>query len=703
MVSLKDDIQYLKGVGPVKARSFKGKGIEKVKDLLFYLPFRYEDREFIKPISRLELNTFSLVKGKILASMVSTTYRKKIKLFEMIVSDEAGILKVYFFNMPYLKNVLKEGETVYLYGKVVKDNYSKGYFSMQNPEFEIETKDDVSIHRGRIIPVYRRIGALNSKKIRELVFFVLKEVGEEVKEILPDSIIEKYSFPKRKDALKEIHFPVYKEKYPFSRSEFVESLNNFSTLFHKRMIYEEFFLFQIGLKFISRKYKRNKKGRSIVVDLKLKKYIGKILPFKLTEAQKRVMREIVEDLTSLQPMNRLLQGDVGSGKTIIALMSMLIVVKNGYQAVLMAPTEILAEQHFLNFKRILKDTKIKVSLLKSGLKNSEKKKVKEEIESGVIDILIGTHSVIEGDVCFKKLGLIVIDEQHRFGVIQRVKLYEKGITPDILVMTATPIPRTLALTLYGDLDISVIDQLPPNRMEVETFLFYPDQISRVYEQVLKELKKGNKGFFVFPIIEESEKMSLKSALEGYKTIKGIFSNYKVGLLHGRMKTGEKEKTMREFERGEIDILVSTTVVEVGIDVKDATFIVIEHAERFGLSQLHQLRGRVGRGGKKGKCFLIAYSQKSEDTLRRLNVFVSTNDGFKIAEEDLKLRGPGELGGIKQWGGGGFKFANILRDRKILERASTDAEFYIKNNLLSKEVFKKVKDFFDEEFKFINWG
>ncbi len=702
MITLESDIQYLKGVGPVRARSFKKKGIEKVGDLLYYLPFRYEDREFINPISMLEINSFALIRGKILHTNVSTTFRRKIKIFEMVVGDDTGILKVQFFNMPYLKNVLKEGKKVYLYGKVLKEKSFSNFFLMQNPEFEVESEGDIPIHRERIIPVYRKIGSLNSKKIRELIFKVLKE-SEDVRDTLPDFILDKYNFPQKKDALKEIHFPVYRESFPFSREEFLKRLNNFSTISHKRMIYEEFFLFQLGLKFIKKGYKKVNKGRKISVNIDMKRYIGKILPFKLTEAQKRVMREIVKDLTSTKPMNRLLQGDVGSGKTIIALMTMLIVVKNGFQTVLMAPTEILAEQHFFNFKKILRGAGLNIKLLKSGLSKKEKDKVKNEVEKGDVDILIGTHSVIEGDVRFKNLGLVIVDEQHRFGVAQRMKLYEKGEYPDILVMTATPIPRTLALTLYGDLDISVIDELPPNRMEVETKLFFHSQISEVYFEILNELKKGNRGYFVFPIIEESEKVSLKSAVEGYENIKKIFSDYSVVLLHGRMKAKEKESIMRDFDEGKVDILVSTTVIEVGIDVKDATFIVIEHAERFGLSQLHQLRGRVGRGGKRGKCFLIAYSHKNQDTLRRLNVFVSTNDGFKIAEEDMKLRGPGELGGLKQWGIGGFKFGNILRDRKILEVASNDAGFCIENNLLKESQLKEVRDLFRKEFKFIKWG
>ncbi len=707
MSILDENIQFLKGVGPKRAEILRKKGIFKIKDLLYYPPFRYEDREFVKPISDLKVGEFSLIKAKILASGINVTRRKKIKVFEMVVGDGSGVLNVYFFNMPFLKRSLKEGMDLYIYGKVVRDYYSINKLCFQNPEFEVERESSSNIHRERIIPIYRSIGSLNSRQLREIIFNLLKNIDGKIDEFLPPSIMGKYSFPLREDALREIHFPDYREDFPFSRGEYIERLNSFSTDSHRRMIYEELFLFQLGLKFVAKKFKRKKKNRKIVVDLNLKRYLGKILPFKLTEAQKRVMREIVRDLESPYPMNRLLQGDVGSGKTIIALMSMLIVVKNGYQAVLMAPTEILAEQHFINFQNMLEERDVEIALLKSGIKKKEKEEIKKKLREGKVKILVGTHSVLEEDVEFDNLGLVVVDEQHRFGVIQRMKLYRKSLLPDIIVMTATPIPRTLALTLYGDLDLSIIDELPPNRKRVDTFLFFEDQMENVYRMVERELETGNRGYFVFPIIEDSEKVELKSLMSGVEEIKRRFSEYRVDVLHGKMGTLQKEDVMRRFKNGEIDILVATTVVEVGVDVGDANFMVIEHAERFGLAQLHQLRGRVGRGGREGKCLLVVHSVKNEDSLERLKVFVENSDGFKIAEEDMRIRGIGDLGGVKQWGVDGFKFANILRDKEMVEKVSVDVKNYLEKvgeiTKIDERILEELKDFFGEKMKFFNWG
>jgi ATP-dependent DNA helicase RecG len=556
---------------------------------------------------------------------------------------------------------------------------------MVNPQIEMQTSEEMdSTEVGRIVPIYEAIGTFGSRAIRRAMYAAVQLLDQHTPDVLPQELRARLNYPSRSEALVHTHFPAPQES--------LEALNQFRSPAQQRLIFEEFFLYQLSLG-LDRKATRKENAIAFRVrEEKVREALKRILPFKPTNAQKRVLMEIASDLEKSAPMNRLLQGDVGSGKTIIALQAAVIAIENGCQAALMAPTEILAVQHYLSARRILAKSGYRVELLISGLKASERTAVLERARNGEAHLVIGTHALIEDNVVFARLGLVAIDEQHRFGVLQRKRLMDKaashGHAPHVLVLTATPIPRTLSLTLYGDLDVSILDELPPGRTPITTRMTTEPHLAGVWEGMKREVQAGRQGFIVYPVIEES-KLELKAAIEEYQQLsKNVFPNLRLGLLHGRLSSEEKEAVMQRFRKNEVQILVATTVVEVGVDVPNATVMVIEHAERFGLSQLHQLRGRIGRGAEKSYCILVAVTHLTEEARTRLETMVRTNNGFEIAETDLLLRGPGEFFGTRQSGTLGFHIANPLRDRELLELARREA-FALVDDTLQTQVLQRI--------------
>ncbi|MEW6215440.1 MAG: ATP-dependent DNA helicase RecG [Nitrospirota bacterium] len=661
-------IQYIKGVGPQRARLLSRLGIKTVKDALYYLPYRYEDRSNIRKISDLRYGNVETVSGKVISAEVIRLQGRNLKIFELTVNDGSGLLKGKWFNQPFMKKNFKVGHEVLLCGTVKRNPYWGIGFEMDNPEYEIisnvvatRSRDDSLIHTNRVVPVYRVTSGLSVRQIRSIMFNLINTCIKDVYDPIPMEILRKNGLPGLSESLSQVHFPDTGVDIGF--------LNRGVSEFHRRLSFDELFMLELGLA-VMKRGSILEKGIAFnpVPNLSGLKRLIEMLPFRLTRAQERVFSDILRDLKMPHPMNRLIQGDVGCGKTVIALMAMTVVAECGYQSALMAPTEILAEQHYINIHRMVEDLGLKICLLTG----SKKDRPLSEIASGEIDIVVGTHALIQEGVIFKNLGLVVIDEQHRFGVMQRALLRKKAINPDVLVMTATPIPRTLALTLYGDLDYSVIDELPPDRRPVTTLLFNPGQKDYIYRLIREEVKKGRQVYVVYPIIEESEKTDLRSAIRGKNAFEKFFPEFKVGLLHGRMKAQEREEIMSFFKQGEIDILVSTTVIEVGVDVPNATLMLIIHAERFGLAQLHQLRGRVGRGSHRSYCMLVAYEPYGEEARKRLGIMARSNDGFRIAEEDLNIRGPGEFFGTRQSGMPDLRIANIVRDARLLDVARREA-------------------------------
>ncbi len=661
---------YLKGVGPRRAELLAKRGIRTFEDLLGYLPFRYEDRIRFAKIREIVPSQVYTVQAQVLSGSLVRYTRARGGMYHLLVRDDSGSLACKFFHGFYLEGKFKAGQRIVLHGKAELDPNRPGRIEMINPEYELlDSGEADSTEVGRIVPIYEAIGGVTSRVMRRIIYAALENLGGMLPDPLPGELLARHKFPSRGEAIQFVHFP--------PRTESVEALNSFRSQAHQRLIFEEFFFYQLSVA-MRRKAAQQQPGIAFRVRVPaIREAIKRVLPFKPTEAQKRALGEIAADLERPVPMNRLLQGDVGSGKTIVALEAATIVIENGCQVALMAPTEILAVQHYLAARKIFARAGYRVELLISGMKPAEKRAALERVRSGAAQLVAGTHALLEPQVEFARLGLVIVDEQHRFGVLQRKELMQKAAAPDVLVMTATPIPRTLSLTLYGDLDISVIDQMPPGRVPIETRWSSEAHLPGVWEFLRREIAAGHQAYVVYPVIEQSKSVesqrSLKAAMVEYERLqKTVFPERKLGLLHGRMKSEEKEDVMDRFRRRELDLLVTTTVIEVGVDVPNATVMVIEHAERFGLSQLHQLRGRIGRGGEKGTCILIAPKTPGEDARARLETMVRTTNGFEIAETDLKLRGPGEFFGTRQHGELGFHIANPLRDFDLLELARREA-------------------------------
>ena len=684
-VSLDTEVRMIKGVGPQRAELLAKRGIYTLDDLLNYLPFRYEDRLHFSRIKDVQPNNIYTIRARVMSGQAVRGMYGRNAIYHLLVQDDSGSLPCKFFHGGYLEGRLTPGQEVILHGKVEIDKLRPARREMVNPQVEVISAQGLdSTEVGRIVPIYEAVGTFGSRQIRRAIYATLQDLDSTIPEILPAPLRERLHYPCRRDAVIQTHFP--------PAGESLEALNLFRSAAQQRLIFEEFFLYQLSLA-LNRIATRKADAIAFHVrEDKVRAALKRILPFKPTTAQKRVLAEIAADLEKSLPMNRLLQGDVGSGKTIVALQAAVIAIENGCQAALMAPTEILAVQHFLSARRLLASGGYHVELLIGGLKPAEKAAACERIRSGEAQLVIGTHALIEDDIEFHRLGFVAVDEQHRFGVLQRKRLMDKaarhGHSPHVLVLTATPIPRTLSLTLYGDLEVSVLDELPPGRTPIETRMTTQSHLPGVWEFLRREVQAAHQAYIVYPVIEES-KLELKAAMEEYERLsKSVFPKLKVGLLHGRLSSEEKDDVMQRFRRNEVQILVATTVIEVGVDVPNATVMVIEHAERFGLAQLHQLRGRIGRGLQKSTCILVSPARLTDEARARLETMVRTSNGFEIAETDLQLRGPGEFFGTRQSGELGFHVANPLRDRELLELARKEA-FAIAGDPAQKDSLQRI--------------
>jgi len=701
-----------------------------VEDLLNYFPTRYEDRSHFIGIDQLydgleaSVEIYTRVSGGFQVGKNRTAKQPQLYIFEITGGDRERVRKpvvVWWFVsgkasrniINYYRDRFERGTRFVAFGKWEWDARRNTFALKLNKPDELEmlppsddsfgllkeipiaeeqvnseNEDDLleddgdpqfaMVHTGRCVPVYRKLGPFQTKRLREIVFSILQNLDRSsIGENLPADVLNRQNLIPRHQAIEEIHFP--------PENTAISDYGMFRSKAHLRLIFEEFFWVSFALQLKRGERKKEPKGTVIEIPDTIFERINSFLPFQLTDAQKRVVARIFDDMKSGSPMNRLVQGDVGSGKTIVAFVAMFAAMENGYQAAIMAPTEILAEQHARNAASLFENTSYRVGLLTGSLRAAEKRSVQSGIANGEIEVIVGTHAIIQDAVKFENLGLAVIDEQHRFGVLQRAELRERGYNPDILVMTATPIPRSLAMTVYGDLDVSVIDELPPGRTPVKTVVLGEDQRSGVYKGIEREIGLGRQIYIVYPLIEESEKIDLKAATKMFEELRdNVFPQHRIGLLHGKMKSADKEDIMHRFVTGMLDILVSTTVIEVGVDVSNASLMVIEHAERFGLSQLHQLRGRVGRGAEQSFCVLLTGDKKTAVAKERLGIMEETSDGFKIAEKDLEIRGQGEILGTRQSGIQTFRIANIIRDLKILEAAKKEAEYYLTTKRLTRE-------------------
>ena len=671
-------IKNLKGIGPVKAKLFSKLGLNTIEDLLEYYPRGYKDKSEITNISDLQPEASYTVRVKTSGKAQEGRTKNRLIITKLSVYDDTGKLNVVWFNNRFIKNTFKEGDELLLHGKVKRIGKD---LVMDAPEYEKVTEGE-SVNLMRIAPYYSLTEGLTQKDIRKAIYSALQHVDDKLADVYPEELRKKYGLAEINFCINNIHFPDNLDKLAIAR---------------RRLIFEEFFMLQSGLIHIKRINNAGKTGISFDRVEKTKEFIEK-LPFKLTSAQVRVFEEVSRDMESPNIMNRLVQGDVGSGKTAIAALALFKCVRSGYQGIMMAPTEILAEQHMCTLEQLFRNTGITIGLLKGSMTAKEKEKVLTAIQAGELDVVVGTHALIQNSVSFNRLGLVITDEQHRFGVRQRALLTAKGDNPDMLVMTATPIPRTLSLIVYGDLDVSIIDEMPPGRKKIETYFIDSAKKERLMNFVRNQLDEGRQAYFVCPLVEESEKLELNSAVEYSEEIKEkYFRNYKVGLLHGKMKADEKNEIMESFRRKETQILVSTTVIEVGVNIPNATIMVIEDADRFGMAQLHQLRGRVGRGEHQSYCILISDS-KSETAQERLKYMTKTENGFEVAEKDLEFRGSGEILGQRQHGLPGFKLADIFRDVELLKLSKDAVEYIYENDKLSDDDYKKMKTILDSRFQ-----
>jgi ATP-dependent DNA helicase RecG len=709
MAELHSEIQFLKGIGPRVAETLAAKGIHTLEDLLYYLPFRYEDRINPRSIEELKPGEMASVIAEVRTSGLFRT--RSMPIFEMTAGQGRSKLKSLWFRGGYLEGKFKPGALVALYGKVEFSTFGRGGLQMLQPQFEIlhepaaegedlavsdEQKHFESLEIGRIVPIYEAAGKLNARWFRRAIRTALEQMPREVSDAIPAAIRARLGLIPRGEAFWHVHWPDAGESFA--------DLQASRTPAHQRLIFEELFFLELGLE-LKRRKARMQPGIEFAINNQVRAALKKVLPFHPTKAQKQVLKEIVGDMAQGSPMRRLLQGDVGSGKTIVAFEAATVAMENGYQVAMMAPTEILATQHYLSARRILEPVGYRVVLLTGSLDDEQKRAIRGHVARGDAQMVIGTHALLEDKVEFERLGLVIVDEQHRFGVMQRMKLMRKNseVQPDVLVMTATPIPRTLALTIYGDLDVSVIDELPPGRTPVSTRVVGDERAAEVWDFVRKIVAAGQQAYVVYPVIEENEEKDtgLKAAIKMYDELrKKVFPEFKLGLLHGRMSADDKESIMRRFKAGELNILVATTVIEVGVDVPNASAMVIEHAERFGLSQMHQLRGRIGRGSAKSYCVLMTGGKISEEAQQRLDTMVATTDGFEVAEKDLELRGPGEFFGTRQAGMPSLRVANVIRDRKLLELAKREARGLLED--ASKEISAEEKKLAVQYLR-LNWN
>ena len=675
MLDLNKPVQYVKNVGPTRVKLLNKLNINTLQDLISYFPRNYEDRGGAKRLSDCIDGEEVLIKG-VAITKVQEIFARRLKMYKLVVRDGETPCTIIWYNQSYLKNVIKIGHTYNFYGKV---EIKLGRYEMKSPIFDESGENK---NTGKIIPIYPLTYGISQNTIRKIIENGINEVYGNLEETLPDYILEQFKLMDINDAMKKVHFPD-------NKSDFIKA--------RYRLVFEELLSFQLALLKIKENYKNHEQGIEFDKNVKMSDVIN-ILPFKLTKAQLRVLEEIDIDMESSKPMNRLLQGDVGSGKTVVSEIAAYKAVKSGYQAAILAPTAILATQHFENFQKILGQFGIRIELLISAITKKKKQELKERLKNGEVDILIGTHAMLEDDVEFKNLGLVVTDEQHRFGVKQRAKISAKGNNPDVIVMSATPIPRTLALILYGDLDISIIDELPPNRKKIDTFAVGKDMENRINAFITKQIEQGRQCYIVCPLVEENEEMDLKSVTELAEKLKQeTFPQFRVEILHGKMKPKEKDQIMLQFKNKEIDILISTTVIEVGVDVPNANIMVIENAERFGLAQLHQLRGRVGRGEYQSYC-ILKFEGRGKVVQERMKIMCQTNDGFIISEKDLELRGSGDFFGTAQHGIPEMKIANLFEDIDVLKRVQRlSNQIIIEDPKLEQEKNIRLKNLIKTRF------